>query len=119
MKPWNFESLEIRKLAIELTKQLSEIFYNKSFKNYSFQDQIMRASILISNNIAEWNERWYNKEFIKFLSIAKWSCWEVRNMIILAKEFNYLNEQQEKHFINKAITLSVKIYNLIEYLKKK
>lgn len=47
MKPWNFESLEIRKLAIELTKQLSEIFYNKSFKNYSFQDQIMRASISI------------------------------------------------------------------------
>ncbi len=119
MKPWNFESLEIRKLAIELTKKLAYIFYSKNFKNYSFQDQIMRASISISNNIAEWNERWYNQEFIKYLSIAKWSCWEIRNMVILAKEFAYINEVQAKEFINKSITLSVKIYNLIQYLKKK
>ncbi|HBB04034.1 TPA: hypothetical protein DCZ39_04010 [Patescibacteria group bacterium] len=29
------------------------IFYDKSFRNYSFQDQIMRASQSVSNNIAE------------------------------------------------------------------
>ncbi|NCO98336.1 four helix bundle protein [bacterium] len=33
------------------------IFYNKDFRNRSFQDQIMRAGISIANNIAEGNER--------------------------------------------------------------
>jgi four helix bundle protein len=48
-----FEDLEIWQIAQENTKILSKIFYDKNFKNYSFQDQIMRASISVSNNIAE------------------------------------------------------------------
>lgn len=48
-----FEELEVWQLSRRLTENLGKIFYNEHFKNRSFKDQIMRASISISNNIAE------------------------------------------------------------------
>jgi len=49
----SFEELNVWKNANTLAKVLGAIFYNPNFKNYSFQDQIMRACISISNNITE------------------------------------------------------------------
>jgi four helix bundle protein len=46
----------------------------KNNKDFSFVSQIKRASISISNNIAEGFERMSNKEFVRFLYIAKGSC---------------------------------------------
>jgi four helix bundle protein len=48
-----FEELEIWKLSFDLGKELGLIFYKPDFRNYSFQDQLMRAVISVSNNIAE------------------------------------------------------------------
>ncbi|HBB03709.1 TPA: hypothetical protein DCZ39_02265 [Patescibacteria group bacterium] len=48
-----FEELEVRKLAREITNKFAKIFYSPKFRNYSFQDQIMRACISVGNNIAE------------------------------------------------------------------
>ena len=113
-----FEDLEIWKLAISLAQDLWSIFYASWFKNFSFQDQIMRACISIGNNIAEWFEAWFNKEFIKFLYYSKRSSWEVRSMLYLAKRFWYIDEVSFTDFSNKTITIAVKIHNLITYLNK-
>jgi hypothetical protein len=48
-----FEELNMRKDSQELFIHLSEIFTKESFKDYFFKDQILRASLSISNNIAE------------------------------------------------------------------
>lgn len=114
-----FEELEIRKTGIELVHDLWEIFYNKTFRNFDFQSQIMRAAMSITNNIAEWFERWTTKEFTLFLYYAKWSCGEVRSMLYSAKKFGYIDEKYFQTQKNKCMALSVKIYNLIKYLKEK
>lgn len=114
-----FEELEIRKGGIELVHDLWEIFYNKTFRNFDFQSQIMRAAMSISNNIAEWFERWTRKEFSLFLYYAKWSCGEVRSMLYSARKFGYIDEKYFLEAKSKCIVLSVKIYNLIKYLKEK
>ena len=54
------------------------------FRNYSFQDQIMRASISISIILLNEMIDEVRKDFIKFLTIAKSSAAEVRNMIYFA-----------------------------------
>lgn len=48
-----FENLEVRILSRQLVHYLGKIFYHKDFRNWSFQDQIMRACISIGNNISE------------------------------------------------------------------
>jgi four helix bundle protein len=68
----------------------------------------------ISNNIAEWKERWTNKEFIRFLYIARWSCWEVRNMIIIAKELLLIDNKVTELIMDKLIKISSWIKRLID-----
>ena len=119
MEKNNFEDLEIRKLWNELTYELWTIFYNKEFRNFDFQSQIMRATISITNNIAEWYERGSKKEFIHFLYFSKWSSGEVRSMLYAAKQFGYITEKQFENFKYKCMTISTKTYNFIKYLKEK
>jgi len=112
-----FEELDVWKLARWLTKKLGTIFYDKSFRNYSFQDQIMRASQSVSNNIAEWRERWSDKDFMKFLYYAKWSIGEVRNMLYSGLDFGYITDRQFDELHRECIWLWVKINNFIQALK--
>lgn len=62
-------------------------------KDFSFKDQIQRASVSIMNNKAEGFERKGNKEFAYFLYISKGSCGEVRSMLMLAKELGKITEK--------------------------
>lgn len=114
-----FESLVIWQNAQELAIELSLIFYNKRFNNFSFQDQIMRAAISVSNNIAEGYGRGTAKDFVRFLYISKGSCEEVKSMIYLARSLNYIDENQTESFIQKCTTLSVKLNNFITYVRNK
>src|SRR4030042_2596119 len=90
-----FEDIISWNKARELTLGIYKEF--NSCRDFSFRDQIRRASISIMNNIAEGFERKGNKEFKNFLFIAKGSCAEVRSMLYLALEFNYI---QRKSFDN-------------------
>lgn len=114
-----FEELQVRSLAFDLMKKLSVIFYDPWFKNWWFQDQIMRATLSISNNIAEWYERETKKEFIRFLYIARGSSGEVRSMIHVAESLWYIDENQSKELQNDCITISVKLHNFIQHLTDK
>lgn len=109
-----FEDLEIWRLSRKLTKLLGGIFYKPSFKNYSFQDQIMRAAISVSNNIAEWRERSTNKQFDQFLSFAKGSVGEVRSMLYTALDLWYISETEFEIFYASCKELSVKIYKFMQ-----
>ncbi len=75
-----FEEIIVWQKARELT---GLIYVNlRDFRDYAFRDQLQRASVSIMNNIAEGFERKGNKEFKRFLFIAKGSSAEVRSMLI-------------------------------------
>ncbi len=61
-----------------------ELTENESFKGkYSLKDQIERAAVSVSNNIAEGFERGTTQELLTFLYIARGSAGEVRSMLCL------------------------------------
>ena len=78
----SFEKFEVYQKGILLAKLVFNLMENKSFvKEFGFKDQIKRAVISITNNIAEGSEYNNNKQFIRYLKIAKGSCAEVRSRI--------------------------------------
>ena len=81
MKIEKFEDI----IAWQKGKELTILVYSefKNCKDFSFRNQIERASVSIMNNIAEGFERKINNEFKQSLFIAKGSCGEVRSMIYL------------------------------------
>jgi four helix bundle protein len=96
-KVQTFEELNVWKISYANCLEIYKLM--EHCKDYAFKDQIQRASVSVINNIAEWFERYSNKEFIRFLYIAKWSSGEVRNMLMLWKDLGYIwQEKQQELF---------------------
>jgi four helix bundle protein len=71
----SFEEFEVHKKGVLLTKCIFILLKKPSLdKEYGFKDQIKRAVISITNNIAEGSEYNNNKQFVRYLKIAKGSC---------------------------------------------
>lgn len=104
MKIEKFEDIIAWQKSKTLSLAIYEIF--GSLKDYGFRDQIQRASISIMNNIAEGFERRGDKEFKHFLSIAKGSCGEVRSMVYLACELQYISKQEFETFHASTVEIS-------------
>lgn len=83
MKYSRFEELPVWKDAIELAVRVYRLTTQNSFKGYSLKDQLERAAVSISNNIAEGFERGTTQELLTFLYIARGSCGEVRSLLCL------------------------------------
>jgi four helix bundle protein len=116
----SFEEFEVHKKGVVLTKLIFSLVNNTLLdKEYGFKDQIKRAVISITNNIAEGSEYNNNKQFIRYLKIAKGSCAEVRNMLILAKELEFCSVDEIQKSLNLTIEISQNISNFIKYLNTK
>lgn len=107
MKIERFEEVIAWKKAKELTVNIYSSF--KDCKDFSFKNQIERASVSIMNNIAEGFERQTNKELRNFLYMAKGSCGEVRSMLGLALELKYLSRDQ----VNSLESLSIEVSKIL------
>lgn len=115
----SFEEFEVHKKGVLLTKQVYQLLKNPTFeKEFDFKSQIKRAVFSITNNIAEGSEYNSNRQFVKFLKISKGSCGEVRNMLVLAKELGFSNNQEVKSSYDLSIEISQNLSNFINYLKK-
>jgi len=71
-------------------------------KDYPLRDQIRRAAISVSSNIAEGFGRYNAGEFRNFLSIASGSTTEVKSQIYLAKEVSYIEGEEAERLIQRC-----------------
>jgi len=93
----SFKDLKIWQKGIGIVKlvyQLTESFPNK--EAYGLTSQMRRSAISIPSNIAEGFKRYHNREFKQFLYIALSSAAELETQIIIARELDYINEDQLK-----------------------
>lgn len=106
-------------IAWQKAQDLAVIIYTtfKEIKDYSFRDQICRATVSISNNIAEGFDRNSDAEFARFLHIAISSASETRSMIYLANRLGYINNNEKEELIIKSSEVSMIIRGLIKSLK--
>jgi four helix bundle protein len=84
MKYNRFEDLPVWKSAISLAIQVHGMTAKVPLRGrFSLRDQIERAAVSVSNNIAEGFERGTTQELLTFLYIARGSAGEVRSMLCL------------------------------------
>jgi four helix bundle protein len=116
----SFEDMDIWKKAQELGWAIYSLCEKNRHiaKDFSFKDQVKRAALSVSNNIAEGFEYSNNNDFYRFLRIAKGSCGEVRNCLLFAVKVNYCTKEEAGEMIEFCRTLSSQIGNMMQYLKK-
>jgi len=114
----SFEDLPVwqnaRELAVLVYRTTSK---GKLKEDYGLKNQIQRAVVSISSNIAEGFERGSKREFIQFLYIAKGSCGELRSQLYIAKDLGYLDNSDSETLIKSASNTSKQINGFIKYLK--
>jgi len=98
-------------LAVEVYKAFDHL------KDFGFKDQICRATISISNNIAEGFDRSSNADFKRFLFISLASCSEVKSMLYLGERLNYLKKDEAESLRRNCVEISKITSGFIKSLK--
>ncbi|MEM8867401.1 MAG: four helix bundle protein [Verrucomicrobiota bacterium] len=102
-----FEDLRIWQESRVLANEIADSMVD--CRNFSFRDQIERASTSVMNNIAEGFERRTAKDFGHFLDIAKASAGEVRSMLYLAEDRKLIPAASARALREKSRILSSRI----------
>lgn len=107
-----FEDLFIWQKSVEFAREIYLVSERKGLRNdFGLRDQMRRAAVSISTNIAEGFERRSRKEYLNFLNIAKGSSGEVRSLLYVALEVGYLDQAEHQLLREKAKFLSSSISN--------
>jgi four helix bundle protein len=112
---YRFQYLKVWNQSFSLTKEiilLSEKFPNR-FK-YSITEQLVRASLSVTNNIAEGSGRYSNKEERYFYSVARGSILEVVNMLLLVVELQLIERAEVKQLLERSEEVSKMLFALIK-----
>ncbi len=119
MKAKTFENLKVWQDSREFVKSIYKLTSSNNFaKDFGLKDQIQRAAVSIMNNIAEGFERNNNKEFILFLKYSKGSAGEVRSMLYVSFDLNYISKSDFDKCYEHVINIITQISNFIKYLKQ-
>ena len=116
----DFTSLKVWQKAHTLTIDVYRITKNfPSEEKFGLISQIRRACISIESNLAEGCGRNSYKEFARFISIAQGSAFEVRCQLILAKDLDYVSDDEFGIFQEKILAINRMLSALEKKLKAK
>ena len=114
----HFEDFDAWKVARTLVKKVYNLTLQDGFRrDFGLVDQIRRAAVSVMNNIAEGFERGSNRDFIRFLFIARGSAGEVRSLLYVALDQGYITEAEFRNTCDLCIRSSQMIWGLIRYLR--
>ena len=112
-----FEEINAWLNARNLVSEIYQITKQKDLsRDFGFKDQIQRAAVSIMSNIAEGYERQSEREFKRFLFFSRGSAGEVRSLLYVARDLQYIDDALFDKTLDSILTISKQIYRLIEYL---
>jgi len=104
---FNFEKLDVWQKAIDF----ADLIYNQTRhfptdERFGLTNQLRRAAVSISSNIAEGSSRASKTDFARFVEIATGSVFEVTSQGFVARRQDFLNEEQLRRIYAGAEELS-------------
>ena len=88
-------------------------------ETYGLSSQLQRAAVSVPANIAEGRQRYYNKEFLHYLSIASGSLAEVEKHIQIAARLSYIDNDRMERVLDQTKEIGKMISGLRSSLKRK
>ena len=113
MSNHQFEDLEVWKRSSRLAVSVLELL--EPVKLYALKDQMARSCISVPSNIAEGAERESDREFRRFLAIAKGSAGELRTQLYIGQRAGLFSVEAVTPLIQEAREIS----SMIEGLRKR
>jgi len=85
---------------------------------FGLSSQMRRAAVSVPSNIAEGKGRYSQKELIQFLYKARGSLMELETQIIIARDFDYLNEGTGQTLSTRTLEVTRILNGLINHFQQ-
>lgn len=87
-------------------------------ERFGLTDQLRRAAVSVTSNIAEGFSRHTAKEKTQFYYLSKGSVTEIQNQLLICRDIQYLNPEAFNHLANQTVVVHKLINGLIKSVKQ-
>ena len=87
------------------------------FEKKGLCDQLQRAVVSISSNIAEGSAKPSDNDFAHYLDIALGSAYEVETQLLIASQVGYLDDDHYSSLHKDVVDIERQLYGLIRSLR--
>ena len=88
------------------------------FEKKGLCDQLQRAAVSISSNIAEGSAKPSDAEFAHYLDMALGSSYEVETQLLIANKVGYIKNETYQGLLNDIIEIERQLAGLIRTLRR-
>ena len=116
----NFRNYKVWQDAVSYATYVYQITSEMPyFEKKGLCDQLQRAAVSISSNIAEGSAKPSDAEFVKYLYISLGSSYEVETQLLIAKNIGYIQESLYSDLLSRVIEIEKQLSGLIRSINKK
>jgi len=109
-----FEKPDVYQKAVIFAKDAINVSENLPKGNSFLSDQLKRAALSISLNIAEGNGRWHKKDRRNFFAIARGSCAECVPILQLLRDNRHIDAGEQEKLKSTADDIAKMLTGLIK-----
>lgn len=118
-KARNFRNYKVWRDAVDYASKVYNVTAGMPwFEKKGLCDQLQRAVVSISSNIAEGAAKPSDVEFAHFLDTSLGSAFEVETQLLIAKNIGYINEELYNVLTNDLNEIERQINGLIHTLRQ-
>ncbi len=115
----DFKRLDVWKRSFDLVKMVYEVVLKfPKYEDWGLSSQLRRAVVSISSNIAEGCGRRTSRDFVNFLHMSMGSVREVECQLMIAKELDYLSEEEFDILLVKLNEVGGMLSRFIDYISR-
>lgn len=113
-----FEDIQAWQIGRQLNSTVYRLTSTGPFeRDFALRDQIRRAAISVTSNIAEGYARRTRRDFARFLTMSAASNAEVQSQLYLALDLGYIAQDVFEDTMALSRRIAGALYNLIAYLR--
>lgn len=111
----NFKDLKVWKKAKDLAIYIYQLTgEGKIVRDFAMKDQMRRAAVSISSNIAEGEQLGSNQQSVRHFYIARGSSAELLSQSIIAHEIQYFSDKDLQHIETECNEINGMLTRLIQ-----
>lgn len=116
---FGFEKLDAWKKAVELADEVYRLTREfPDYEEFGLANQMRRAAVSVSSNIAEGSSRSSKKDFIRFAEIAFGSVMELVSQLHIAQRQSFVETEAARELYRKADEIARMLSGLKSSLRR-
>ena len=116
----SFRDLRVWRDAMNLTTNVYRLTSRfPKHELYGLSQQIRRAAVSVPSNIAEGKGRYSDRDFVRFLLVARGSLLELETQLIIAQQLRYLSQEDADWLLGMAEGVGRALSGLINSMSER